>query len=64
MKLDKVLEKAINKEENVKFLSMLKKDWKNEIIEFTSQDLNINSAVEKAAQKGLKRYLIIMGNQH
>lgn len=60
---DKVLEKAINKEENVKFSKHAQERLEKRNIEFTSQDLkNINSAVEKAAQKGLKDTLIIMGN--
>ena len=60
---DEVLDKVISKEQNVKFSKHAQERLEKRKIEFTTQDIkNINNAVEKAAQKGLKDTLIIMGN--
>ncbi|MCK9216510.1 MAG: flagellar protein [Firmicutes bacterium] len=60
---DEVLDKVISKEQNVKFSKHAQERLEKRNIEFTTQDIkNINNAVEKAAQKGLKDTLIIMGN--
>lgn len=59
---DEVLKKEISKE-YVKFSKHAQERLQKRNIAFTPQDLkNISSAVEKAAKKGIKDTLIIMGN--
>lgn len=59
---DEVLKKEINKED-VKFSKHAQERLQKRNIAFTQQDLkNISNAVEKAAKKGIKDTLIIMGN--
>ena len=59
---NEVLEKEINKED-IKFSKHAQERLQKRNIAFTPQDLkNINNAVEKAAKKGIKDTLIIMGN--
>lgn len=59
---DEVLKKEISKED-VKFSKHAQERLQKRNIAFTPQDLkNISRAVEKAAKKGIKDTLIIMGN--
>ncbi len=58
-----VLGRVIEKEENIKFSKHAQERLLKRNIKFSSQDLtNINTAVKKAAEKGIKDTLIIMGN--
>lgn len=60
---EKVLEKVITKNVELKFSKHAQERLEKRKIEFTSQDLkNISSAVDKAAEKGLRDTLIILGN--
>lgn len=58
-----VLGRVVEKEENIKFSKHAQERLVKRNIKFSSQDLtNINTAVKKAAEKGIKDTLIIMGN--
>lgn len=60
---DEVLDKVISKKQDIKFSKHAQERLEKRNIEFTKQDIkNINNAVEKAAEKGLKDTLIIMGD--
>ena len=60
---DEILKKQIFKEEKLKFSKHAQERLQRRNIAFTPQDLkNIDNAVEKAAKKGIKDTLIIMGN--
>ena len=60
---DEILKKQITAERGLKFSKHAQERLQRRNIVLSNEDLNnINSAVEKAAEKGIKDTLIIMGN--
>lgn len=59
----KLLEQEISRQEDVKFSKHAMERLQSRNISLTKDDINkINNAVNKAAEKGVKETLILMGN--